>query len=116
MSEEILPAVGKVKERVWVGWVLIYMRLLSRNANSTGRYEVSWRIRDWFSAPNHVKIKQPVMSHAEPDGSALQELFDATAISFQIIPLFGFTCVLTPVDGIKSATFWAGGLIRTSCE
>ena len=56
MPEEVLAAVREVEERVWVGWVLIYMRLLSRNANSTRRYKVSWRIRDWFSAPNHVEI------------------------------------------------------------
>ena len=116
MSEEILPAVGKVKERVWVGRVLIYMRLLPGNADAPWRYKVRWRIRDWLRAPNDVEIQQPVMSHTETDRSAFEEFLDTAAITFQIIPLFRFTCVLTPVDGIKSATFWASGLIRTFCE
>ena len=56
MSEEVLAAAREVKERIWIVWVLGQVRLLSRYADAPWRYEVTWRIRDWFSAPNHVKI------------------------------------------------------------
>ena len=56
MSEEVLAAVREVEERIWIVWVLGQVRLLSRYADAPKRYEVTWRIRDWFSAPNHVKI------------------------------------------------------------
>ena len=56
MSEEVLAAGPEVKERVRIVWVLSQVRLLSRYADAPWRYEVTWRIRDWFSAPNHVEI------------------------------------------------------------
>ena len=56
MSEEALAAVREVKERIWIVWVLSQVRLFSRNADARWLYNVTWRIRDWFSAPNHVKI------------------------------------------------------------
>ena len=116
MSEEVFATVREVKERIWIVWVLSLVRLLPGNADAPWRYKVGWRIRDWLRAPNDVEIQQPVMSHTETDRSAFEEFLDTAAITFQIIPFLRFTCVLTPVDGIKSATFWAGGLIRTSCE
>ena len=91
MSEEVLAAVREVKERIWIVRVLSQVRLLPRNADAPRRYKVRWCEGNWLRTPHNVKIKQPVMSHAEPDGSAFQKFLDAAAIALQIIPLFRFT-------------------------
>ena len=82
MSEEILPAMREVKERIWIVWVLSLVRLLPGNADAPWRYKVRWCVGNRLRTPHNVKIKQPVMSHAEPDGSAFQKFLDATAIAF----------------------------------
>ena len=84
----------EVEERIWIVRVLSQVRLLPRNTNSTRRYKVSWRIRDWLRAPNDVEIQQPVMSHTETDRSAFEEFLDTAAIAFQIIPFSGLPAYL----------------------
>ena len=97
MSEEVFATVRQVEERIWIVWVLSLVRLLPGNADAPWRYKVRWCEGNWLRTPHNVKIKQPVMSHAEPDGSAFQKFLDAAAIALQIIPLFRFTCVFTSI-------------------
>ena len=97
MSEEVLAAVREVKERIWIVWVLGQVRLRSRNADAPWRYKVSRREGNWLRAPNDVEIKQPVMSHAGPDGSAFEKFLDTAAIALQIIPLLWFSSVLARI-------------------
>ena len=47
--------------------------------------------------PHDVEVEEPIVRHAETDRPALEEFFDAAAITLQIVPLFRFASVLTRI-------------------
>ena len=108
MSEEVLAAVREVEERIWISWVLIHMRLLSRNTDAPRCYKICWREGNWLCTSNNVEIKQPVMGHTESDRSAFEEFLDTAAITLQIVPLFRFASVFTRI--LPSCV---GSIVRT---
>ena len=80
--------------RIWIERLLLNMARITNCFLTLCRDKFGWCKLHWPRSAHNVEVQQPIVSHAQPDGSALQEIFHTVTLRFQIIKLLCFARIL----------------------